>query len=93
MSTPMPAAASGSTGQRTKYHMAIATTVLLTRPPSAPSTVFLGLMSVSLVRPRDLPAQSQQAHCWRKAGLVASFANADSWGHSACWVCFQMDQI
>ena len=42
-------------GHRRKRQNASATTVLHARPPTAPSTVFLGLMLISWVRPRVLP--------------------------------------
>ena len=42
-------------GHRRKRQNASATTVLQARPPTAPSTVFLGLMLISWVRPRVLP--------------------------------------
>ena len=55
--TPKPAAASGVAGQCVNRHSATATATLLASPPTAPSTVFFGLMSVSLVRPRLLPVE------------------------------------
>jgi ABC-type Na+ efflux pump permease subunit len=55
--TPMPAAASGVAGQCVAFHSPKATQVLLSSPPKAPSTVFFGLISVNLVRPRFLPAR------------------------------------
>eukprot|EP00983_Pelagomonas_calceolata_P057414 1145051-Pelagomonas_calceolata.AAC.4 len=50
--TPMPTAAKGVAGQWVAFHKARATPMLESRPPRAPSTVFLGLISVNLVRPR-----------------------------------------
>lgn len=50
----------GSLGHRVIVHMPSAAAILLTRPPNAPSTVFLGLMSVNFVRPSVLPAHKNQ---------------------------------
>lgn len=53
---PSPAAAKGVAGHAVTFQSPKATATLAAKPPTAPSTVFLGLMSVSLVRPSALPA-------------------------------------
>lgn len=55
--TPYPAAANALPGQLNTFQNSTATATADASPPRAPSTVFLGLMSVSLVRPRFLPTK------------------------------------
>jgi hypothetical protein len=55
--TPMVHASSGAAGQATSLCSSRAMPMLLASPPTAPSTVFLGLTSVSLVRPRLRPTK------------------------------------
>jgi hypothetical protein len=55
--TPNPAAATTSPGHANSHRSASAAATALASPPAAPSTVFFGDMSVSLVRPRFLPTK------------------------------------
>jgi hypothetical protein len=57
VSTPYPTAATALPGQPSSARRPSAAATDAARPPAAPSTVFLGLMSVSFVRPRVLPTK------------------------------------
>jgi hypothetical protein len=56
-STPKHTAARGLAGHPAIHQTPRETAMELSIPPRAPSTVFLGEMSVSLVRPTALPAR------------------------------------